>query len=253
MLKFLLCLFIAIPLYTYADEIPAGRGDNDKGQSGGKLDDLEKASDNGDSFMLYLIADMIIHSPEIFFGSSTTYSYSDYPYKNNAGIYEENNNKLWHFDADFSYLRESSSLNGVNLDLNFNPSRYWSIKGKYANFSENFNFQENNLSISQVFVQYNRVRRERFNLQWGVGYINMQGRESKGGFGLNSGFELFFYNPLSLDLNYTLAYVGDASYGEFESKLNLYKNRFNIFLGYKHISVANVSLNNFMLGIGVNY
>ena len=138
MFRIILILFLIIPALSFADDNP--RGSDDKG---GKLDDLENAKGGSDdSFLIYLLVDVIVRSPEILFGSSTTYSYSEFPYQNFTGIYEENNDKLWRFNADLAYLKESSSLNAVNLDVSLSPSRYWSVKGKYFRFTENVNFEK---------------------------------------------------------------------------------------------------------------
>ena len=249
MFRIILILFLIIPALSFADDNP--RGSDDKG---GKLDDLENAKGGSDdSFLIYLLVDVIVRSPEILFGSSTTYSYSEFPYQNFTGIYEENNDKLWRFNADLAYLKESSSLNAVNLDASLSPSRYWSVKGKYFRFTENVNFEKSNLDISQLFIQYHRVRRERFNLEWGLGYVAMTGKNYRSGAGLNVGAELFFFKPFSLESNYILAYIDNGIFDEFDAKFNFYHKRFNVFAGYKYISVANISLNNIMLGIGVNF
>jgi len=245
--KFLVVFILIFPMYIFADDNP--REDDE----GGKLSDMENAKGNSDNFLIYLLIDIMINSPEVFFGSSTTYSYSDYPYKNNAGLFEENNTKTWHLDADFAYLKESASLNAINFDVNINPSRYWSMKVKYFRFTERFNFEESQLDLSEFFIQYNRVRRERFNLQWGIGLINMVGEKDRSGLALDLGCELFIYNPISIESNYVFGYLEDAMFSEFDAKINLYRKRFNLFAGYKYISVANVSLNNLMLGIGVNF
>lgn len=247
MYKVIAILIILLPMYTLADDNPRD------GDDGGKLSDLENAEGGSDNFLVYLMIDIIINSPEVFFGNSTTYSYAEYPYKNNAGLFEEASNKKWHIDGDFSFLKESSSLNALNFDINVHPSRYWSIKGKFARFTERYNFQESELDFTQLFVQYNRIRRERFNLQWGLGFINMSGQNDRSGVGFDLGCELFFYKPLSLDANYVIGFIDDAMFSEFDTKLNLYQDRFNVFVGYKYISVADASLNNLMLGIGLNF
>lgn len=249
MFRIILILLLIVPVLSYADDNP--RGSDDKG---GKLDGLENAKGGSDDdFLIYLLVDVIVRSPEILFGSSSSYSYSDYPYLNSAGIYEENNDKLWRFNGDIAYLKESSSLNAVNLEVNLSPSRYWSVKGKYFRFTENVNFEKSHLDISQLFIEYNRVRRERFNLEWGIGFVAMSGQSHRSGVGLNVGCELFLYKPFSLESNYILAYIDGGKFDEFDAKLNFYHKRFNLFAGYKYISVSNINLNNLMFGIGINF
>lgn len=248
MQKFIIILIFLFPIVTLSDDSP-DRGSDD----GGKLSDMEDASGNSDNFFVYLLIDMIIYSPEILFGSSSTFSYSDYPYENNSGLFEKGNDKLWHIDFSLYYSQADVNLKGLNIDANIHPSRYWSVRAKHNRFSELINFNEDNLNFSQIYIQYNRVRLEKFNLQWGLGLVSMQGESYEQGLGFNIGMDLYFYKPLSLDFEYSIAYLNDAMFTDVTTRLNLYSDRFKVYLGYKYMSLGRVDLNNFLIGIGSSF
>lgn len=246
-MKYFFIIFFLFQLNLFADDSPDRDG-------GGKLDDMEKSDGySGDNaFMVELLVNMIVYFPEIFIGSSNTYSFSEYPYQNDKGLFDENGTKKWHIDASAYFTQEANFVKGLNFDANLYPSKYVSFNIKHNRFSEQYNFHKNELNFTQTYIQYNRFRYERFNFQWGLGVINMKGKESHYSVAFNTGFTLYIHKPVSLDMDYSFGYLNDSFFTDFNTKFNIHSKRFKIFLGYKYLKAGNTPLNNIMIGMGYN-
>lgn len=245
-MKIIFIIFFIFHLSLVSLDNPRGR------DSGGKLKDLENADGDSDDFWIFLLVELMLSAPEIFFGSSSYYYYSDFPYKYDKGLFDENGSKKWHIGSNVYVSQDLTAVSGLNLDLDIFPSRFWSIKLKHNRFSERFRFEENLLNFTQVFLRYNRVRLEKVNMQWGVGLLNMAGEESSNGFGIDCGIEWFFYKPVSLEVDYSFGSLREILFHDFDVKFNLYRERYNGFAGYKYIELGNTNINNIFIGFGFN-
>lgn len=248
-MKYFFILFLLFQINLFADDSP----DGDDG--GGILNDMEKSNGNSsdNAFMAELILNLIVYFPEVFIGSSNTYSFTEYPYQNDKGMYDEFGNKEWHLDASVYYTQEIDFVKGINFDANFYPSKYVSINVKHNRFSEQYDFKKNELNFTQAYLQYIRFRYERFNFQWGLGLINMNGEKSHYGLGFTSGLNAYIHKPISIDIDYNFGILNDSYFNEFNTRLNLHSKRIKVFLGYKYISINESSLNNIMIGMGYNF
>lgn len=241
---------------------------------GGKLDDLEKPekkdspatdapdSDDDDFFgdefgeqvLMQIAFELIAYSPQLLFGSSTTFNYSLYPYQGfSDGIYEEFSRKKFAGNIELNYGLESPGLQSINLESSFYLGKYVSVDASIFNYLENVNGKISGLTVSDAFLNFNRIRRQTFVLRWGLGIKTLWGDLVNSGFAYQIGFLAYPGDPISFSINYDGSIIGDTYYNGFETQINYHLDRYNFFIGYDHFGNYITSINQLKLGTGFSF
>ncbi len=228
--------------------------DNPRGRDlGGKLKDMEKNSGGSDNFWVFMLIEIMLSAPEVFFGKSSNFYYTEFPYQNHEGLYSKKGKKSWHLNSNIFMSQDYSNVNAINFEIDYFVSRLWSFKVKHNRYSESFRFEENILNFTQIYARYNRVRLEKVNFEWGMGLLNMSGEETNYGLGFDFGLEWFVFKPVSFEIDYSIGNIDDRLFHDVDLRLNLYRDRIKGFLGYKYLELGNTNLNNLLIGIGYNF
>nr|WP_322623397.1 hypothetical protein [uncultured Flavobacterium sp.] len=183
-----------------------------------------------------------------------------YPYE-----YEEAGNFLrptdsvgryvFRIDASDKFLYTTGFMYGNQLDVKVRPHQAFYVKLGYRHLFEKNQVtgRTNDLGMTDISFAYDRVRTERFNLGWSIGYTHIFSGVNKGGINLGMNAEYFLKRRVSFLGAVQWAWVNTQPVNSLELEARWHKKNFFIGAGYEHMKIATPTYNFMTLGAGVSF
>lgn len=239
-------------------------GDDDEG---GKLDGIEKDAEGHDGeygFIFDIVLFLLVNSPELIFGlgelffgvseEEGEYGYSKYPYYyNDDGLYSNSSTFSRAGKIKLSYLHESINLHAYEFETTIYPAKFMSFDISAKSYGEVYGINNRVLLIADFFVNWQRVRYNEFDLRWGLGAKYLEGQNQNFGLAYNIAFDIYAMNPVSLNFQYTGAFINNSYMNDLNIDLNLHSRNINFFIGYDYFGSESVSINAVKVGAGINF
>jgi hypothetical protein len=263
----LLISLIYAPASVYAqgkldqskEEIKKGRDYN----SDDKEDNSKNRSENSivGAFLTEVFLSITYHA----FIGDHEYEYhlqnylSRHPYFNDAsGNYVdfhpgEKKEKKFRFDVENSVIINFNQTVGNHLNLKVRPFNKFYFQSEFIRLIE-IPTPDNSvaqLSLYDLNFCYDRLRFEKFNLGWSVGFNYMGDEVNKFGFSFGFSAEYFFLQPLSVSSSYRFGGINGVPVDQFDFKLKYHNSRFFYLLGYEYYKLATPRYSFIALGAGL--
>jgi len=272
-LIFVLLLFwVSSMLYAQDKEEDKGKIDEFENEIEKKEDNnqVKHYEDNGEgehsSFWGSLITEIVIKPVlfGLFIGSSgedsSFYSVnlwnsylSDFPYQSpEIGFYSKTSDKKFAINLSGHYFYESSQLQGFNVRGRILPWPFLSLDMEVTDLTEDLKNREDYLQLYHVFINYHRVRAQRWNLWWGLGAEGLKGNKTYWGPAFNIGTTIYPINPISFTVNYNIASINSKGVAELLLHLNWHFSRVMLYVGYQRFSAGSAIINGAIAGVGVH-
>jgi len=182
------------------------------------------------------------------------YGFSDYPYSPGSfGAYDIYSTKASRMDLSTKYFYHDEDLDGSSIKgiLYFTP--FMNLEGSLIRFNETLPDSSDQMDIYDLYLNYVRFRSKYFVWSWGLGVKYLSREKNYTGFSLNTGWEIYFMKPWSIDLRLNNAFINDKLVNEINCNLKFYIYNFYIQAGYLREAVNSEAFQGFTAGIGVNF
>lgn len=263
-----LLLLYRSPLLAQEDKEKGKIGSLEKEVSKDKDSDKEESDDDSDdsdsegNFFANLALELtgraalgvfIIFPNEdslLYAGSYRNCSFSDYPYANpQEGLFSQAVGKKFSVNISGHYFYDEKNLTGYALRARFSPLVFASAEIHFADLTEKLSTREDHLKLYSIFINYNRLRLERWAFWWGLGLKGLQGDETYNGFAFNLGSEVYPARPVSITLSYSGGFINGTYLPEFFGALNVHINRLAVFAGYQYWSAGGAKIDGLAGGV----
>jgi len=234
----------------------------DKDADEGENDDSSDDGDSDGNFFANLALELtgraalgvfIIFPNEdslLYGGSYRNCYFSDYPYADpEEGLFSQTVGKKFSVNISGHYFYDEENLTGYAVRARFSPLTFASAEVHFTDLTEKLSTREDHLKIYNIFINYNRLRLERWAFWWGLGLKGLQGDETYNGFAFNLGTEVYPARPVSFTLNYSGGFINGTYLPEFFGSLNLHLYRFAIFAGYQYWSAGGAKIDGLVGGV----
>ncbi len=176
-----------------------------------------------------------------------------YPYTNpKKGNYTFSMDEAYSpFRAEITgrYISENKAMKGMNVTLDMRFLKRMGFEFDYHQLWErNFNFGNDQLAFYNLMAKYYRIRAEQIDAWWGVGTTYIDGNVDQFGFTYGLGTELFFANPLSLEVNFKQTFINSETVNKLNLMLNFHIKRYKVIGGYEHLKIGSQRFPTFTLG-----
>lgn len=180
-------------------------------------------------------------------------NFSEYPYyEPEKGLISHSAGKQYSINFRGHYYYTDPSLDGMSLQARMSPSTFMSIEFHFTDLVEQLGTHEDYLRFYDIFLNYCRIRDERFVLWWGLGMKGMEGNDTYRGFAFNVTSEMYPGRPASIYVNYNVGNLNAHLVSELLLTLNFHIKRIYLYIGYQRVAVEKVSLNGFTSGLGIH-
>ena len=186
-------------------------------------------------------------------------AFSRYPYEQNSeGIYRRVDETGYRMRSEFNLHFQSNedNLYGGYGQLKFSPWRFMNFEINHLQLLEALDNQEDKfdqLAITNVSVQFNRVRHHRIQAWWGLGAMFINGEENYASPTFVAGATIYFVKPLSLYLDTQVGAPNGTVSTQTQARLQVHLNRFKIYAGYQGTRFGGIFEPNWTLGTGVHF
>ncbi len=200
----------------------------------------------------------------LFFGfEGETYpneiEFSRYPYEqDNEGIYRniDNTGYLARGEFNLHFQSNEDNLYGGYGQIKWSPWRFLNFEANHLRLIEvldNQGDKSDHLSITNVSVQFNRIRHHRIQGWWGVGAMVINGEQEYASPSFVAGTTIYFLKPLSLYLDTQVGYPNQTIATQTQARLQVHLDRFKIYGGYQGTRIGEIFEPNWTLGAGVHF
>ena len=181
--------------------------------------------------------------------------YSDYPYADpREGLFSEAIGKRFSIELAGHYFYDESELTGIGFRGRLSPIPFISGEVHFTELREQLRSGgEDMVQLYSAFVNYNRLRLERWALWWGLGLTGIRGSIKHTGFAFNVGTEIFPAKPLSLHFSYNGGFLNGRYVPEFFGSLNVHIRRYAFFAGYQYWSAGAAVIDGILGGVKVYF
>jgi len=162
---------------------------------------------------------------------------------------------VFRIDASDKYLHTNGFMYGNQLDVKVRPHEAFYLKMGYRHLFEKNQAtgKTNDLAITDFSFAYDRVRTERFNLGWSIGYTHVFSGVNKGGINLGLNAEYFMRRRISFLGAAQWAWVNSQPIRNLELETRWHRKNFFIGAGYENIKIASSKFNFMTLGGGLSF
>lgn len=193
---------------------------------------------------------------EIFIGSEPSlyiYKFQPYIYYDSySGRYGDEGVSL-DTDIDFKYIYSSSNLTGISFNGSFFFAHVMNLKCNYQKLNEELENSSDEMEIYEIFMDYYRVRLPGFNWYWGIGAKGLNRNNNYWGFALNTGFEIYPFKPVSIDLAANIGWLNEHPVSKINTDFNIHYWRIKFTTGYQRLKTGYTEINSFNFGLGFNF
>lgn len=229
--------------------------DDDEEIAGIVLESLHECDECGHFFLdgIFTFAQIMFYSRD-FDEHFSDNQFTPYPYYyDNAGIYGAETGKNFSIALNSQYFHHTDQLNGFLITANFSPLPQLAVQLNYTDLTETLRTRYDHLRLYNLFINYNRIRHERFSFFWGIGLKGIRGDSNINAFAFNSGIELFPIEPVSFSLDYNIGLFPLATVDEFSANVNLHHDRWRFQIGYKNFRAGRLNIGGLTMGIGIYF
>jgi len=185
-------------------------------------------------------------------------SITKYPYYNSK---KGNYSYTWGEDTKIArttisnrMIIENSKLYGNHLNAELNVFKRLTLEADYLQLWEKNTFLgRNTLASYTLLAKYNRVRTQKFDLNWGLGATYLDGEINQWGVTFALGGELFFAKPLSAEMNINHSIYTENEFTKVNGLLNYHINCYKISGGYEYLDIGGIDFSTFSMGVGVSF
>ncbi len=186
----------------------------------------------------------------LYAGSYRNCSFSEYPYADpEDGLFSQAVGKKFSVNISGHYFYDEENLTGYAVRARYYPLPYVSAEVHFTDLTEKLSTREDHLKIYNIFINYNRLRLERWAVWWGLGLKGLQGDKTYNGFAFNIGTEVYPARPVSVTLNYGGGFINGTYLPEFFGSLNFHLYRFAVFAGYQYWSAGGAKIDGLVGGL----
>ena len=181
---------------------------------------------------------------------------SKYPYiENKIGnySYDDSLSVSYRFSVIDSWLRESTSLYGNNLNLQFRFAKRLDANLSYSELKEKTNFTTDNFSLFSAMLNYHRIRTQKLDLWYGLGIMHVANNVNKTGFAYGIGAEWFFKKPISLFASINSTVINQENLTKSKVLLKYYHKNTQFVGGYQKFKITTIGVDTFSLGLGYTF
>ena len=183
-----------------------------------------------------------------------------YDYANN-GLYRIREEQGYGIrtQANLQYLTNEDLLHGVQAQLKFFPHPVVSLEVNHLQLFETLDDEPDQLSFTNVFAQFNRIRHHKFHLWWGLGAMHMGGAADEAALGINTGFTWYVKKPISIYADMQMALLTAFPRQIYQLRLQAHYKRLKFFGGYEGIQMGNQNSQSrfhtpmWVIGTGVHF
>lgn len=167
--------------------------------------------------------------------------------------YKRENSVLTNFCIENTYLRESKSLFGDNLQAKFRFAKRMDISLDYVVLLEKNTSFTDVFSFYTLTANYHRIRMQQLDVWYGVGLMHVESNVKKSGINFQIGGEWFVKKPFALQATIQSAIINQESITKSEFLLKFYQKRLHFFSGFEKIQFPSVPFHFFAFGLGFNF
>jgi len=188
----------------------------------------------------------------LYLGDYSNCYFSQYPYiSSEEGLFSQVIGKRFSVNISGHYFYDESNLTGYGVRAKYSPHPFFNAELHFSDLTEKLETREDHLKLYNVFINYNRLRLERWAFWWGLGLKGLQGDKTYNGFAFNIGAEIYPVRPISIGINYSGGFISGNYVPEFFGALNLHLYRFAIFAGYQYWSAGSAKIDGLVGGMKV--
>lgn len=184
-------------------------------------------------------------------------SLSNFPYQNgpygNYEINDQQSKNIMRLDIENKFLYSNNKLFGNHIKLKFRPFHFFYLQGDYHELREidRIKNEHYNLSIYQFNLCYDRIRFEKFNMGWNIGYTYISNEVKKGGLAYGLNMDYFLNNRISFYGSAKWAKINSQPINTFELQTRIHKKNYFFTLGLENLKIATPTYNFVTLGGGI--
>jgi hypothetical protein len=182
---------------------------------------------------------------------------SNYPYKEatygNFVYTDATNYNITRFDVYNHFLIENKKLYGNDFGVDFRFLKRLALDVNYTTFQENINGKKDSFNMFSTLLKYHRIRTQRFDAWFGLGFRHIFNAVNKTRFLLGFGGEIFVTKPLSLIASYKWATVNSQSVRNTKLLLKYHVKNYRIAAGYAHYKLGVSKINAFSIGVEASF
>jgi hypothetical protein len=193
---------------------------------------------------------------EVFIGSEPFYpKYEIQPfiYSDDCGGRYGETGSSFDFEFASSYLYSSGKLDGISVESSFFFARMMSLKFYYQKFWEDIDSGHDKMELVDFKVDYYRFRDPVINWFWGVGLKGLRRNSDYLGFGLNTGWEIYPFKPISIEFEASINWLNEHPVSQLNAEIGLHFWRMKLNTGYQRLQTGSAKINAFTIGLGINF
>ncbi|HFS68189.1 MAG TPA: hypothetical protein ENK67_08260 [Flavobacteriia bacterium] len=149
-----------------------------------------------------------------------------------------------------SFLRESNSIKGNNLNLKHQFFKRFAVEFGYLELIEKTNRRKDHFSLFSFMANYYRIRTKRLDAWYGIGAMYVANDINKFGLAFGAGAEWFVKKPISLYASIKSGIINQESLTKSKIQLKYYQKRAQFIIGYQNFKLTTISVNSVSLGFG---
>jgi len=154
---------------------------------------------------------------------------------------------------DCKYIYNSKNLEGISLNGSFFFARVMNLRCNYQKLNEDLKNSQDEMELYDIFLDYFRARLPNFNWYWGIGVKGLSRTNDYWGGALNTGFEIYPFKPLSIELAANIGWLNEHPVFKINSDINIHYWRMKFSVGYQRLKTGNAEINSISLGFGFNF
>lgn len=180
-----------------------------------------------------------------------------YPYKQaNYGnfVYTDSTNyTLARLDVYNHFLIESNTLYGNDFGVDFKFLKRFGLDVNYTTFLERLPNKNDSFHMFSALLKYHRIRTQRFNAWFGIGFRSIFNTVNKTRFLWGFGGELFVKKPISIMASHKWATINSTSVRNTKLFLKYHLKNYRIASGYANYKLGVSEIKAFSLGIEASF
>ena len=184
---------------------------------------------------------------------------TNYPFYNGvSGNYENadsafTSRRFLRFDLEDKLFYSNESLFGNHLKFKIRPFQYFYLQTDFFQIREfnKIHRDYSNLSLFAFNLCYDRIRFERFNFGWTLGFNYIGNEIMKAGFSYGLNTDIFIAKNVSFYSSMKWSLINDVPVNEFELMGKYHLRKCFLTLGYEHLKIGTPNYGFIAMGGGI--
>lgn len=177
----------------------------------------------------------------VFIGDAEKKELNPYPYYyDDEGEYAKelsDTGRNQNLRLGFNYI--SNTISGLEFNVLYKPLPIIGFNASHIHLSEKNVTGSNFLDITNLSINYYRIRDKNFSVWWGIGATHIGNTINKLGASYNIGTEIYPFKPISIHLSWQESFINESIIGQFKSQLKYHKKNKTFFIGYHIYQITN--------------